>query len=89
MHLLTALAFSFLLQIQVSATALQQSSPTAQEVIALFNLQPNVEKGYFQETFVDARVVEGNRPASTAIYYLLEGSVGWAEWHRVDAVEVW
>ena len=30
-----------------------------------------------------------DRAASTAIYYLLEASEGFSNWHRVDAVEVW
>lgn len=47
------------------------------------------KKGYFRETFRDARTVDGNRSVSTAIYYLLEGSVGFSSWHRVDVVEVW
>ncbi|KAG7289952.1 hypothetical protein NEMBOFW57_006330 [Staphylotrichum longicolle] len=68
---------------------------TAQEVIAQLNLIPNVEKGYFVETFRDTDNVTttsggtANRTASTAIYYLLEGSEGFSRWHRVDAVELW
>lgn len=81
MHLQTVLTL-----LQITACAAQR---TAGEVINLLNLQPNIEKGYFRETFADVRTVEGDRAASTAIYYLLEGRVGWAEWHRVDAVEVW
>jgi predicted cupin superfamily sugar epimerase len=61
---------------------------TAQDIIQHLHLQPNVEGGYFRETFRDARPV-GDRSVSTAIYYLLEGSAGWSYWHRVDAVEVW
>jgi uncharacterized protein len=66
---------------------------TAQEVIAKLNLIPNVERGYFAETFRDTDNVTSptstNRSASTAIYYLLEGAVGHSRWHRVDSVEVW
>ncbi|KAK4121196.1 hypothetical protein N657DRAFT_682857 [Parathielavia appendiculata] len=68
---------------------------TAEEVIAQLNLIPNVEKGYYIETFRDADNVTTtsggtpDRSASTAIYYLLEGSEGFSRWHRVDAVEVW
>jgi len=68
---------------------------TAQEVIAQLKLIPNLEKGYYVETFRDTDNVTttsggtANRTASTAIYYLLEGSVGFSRWHRVDAVEVW
>ncbi|KAF2631792.1 hypothetical protein BU25DRAFT_407435 [Macroventuria anomochaeta] len=71
------------------ALASLYSSHTAQEVISLLNLQPNVEKGYYRQTFVDARTTDGNRSVSTAIYYLLEGKAGFSYWHRVDAVEVW
>ncbi|KAK4449600.1 RmlC-like cupin domain-containing protein [Podospora aff. communis PSN243] len=66
---------------------------TAQEVIAKLNLAPNIERGYFVETFRDTENVtsatSANRSASTAIYYLLKGAVGHSRWHRVDAVEVW
>lgn len=63
---------------------------SAAEVIAVLNLIPNVEKGYFIESFRDTYAPANNRSASTAIYYLLESSVGWSEWHRVtDAAEVW
>ena len=60
---------------------------TAADVIARLQLQPHPEGGWYRETFRDTRLVDG-RPASTAIYYLLDvGDV--SEWHRVDAVEVW
>ena len=70
---------------------------TAQEIITLLNLTPNIERGYFVETFRDSINVttnittleNGSRSASTAIYYLLEGTEGNSRWHRVDAVEVW
>ncbi|MFT3810838.1 MAG: cupin domain-containing protein [Micropepsaceae bacterium] len=59
---------------------------TADEVIALLDLKPHPEGGYFRETFRDAP--EGGRGASTAIYYLLKaGEV--SHWHRVDAAEIW
>lgn len=63
---------------------------TAQEVIEKLSLIPNEEKGYYIQTFEDPYVLPGlNRSASTAIYYLLEGSDGDSIWHRVDAAEVW
>jgi predicted cupin superfamily sugar epimerase len=65
------------------------ASHSAAEVVAKLNLIANPEKGYFVQTFEDPLIVNGNRSASTAIYYLLEGSVGWSYWHRIDAVEVW
>ncbi|PSN72625.1 cupin family protein [Corynespora cassiicola Philippines] len=61
----------------------------AQEIIKKLNLSPHPEKGWFIETYRDATTNENNRSYSTAIYYLLEGSVGASHWHRVDATEVW
>lgn len=65
---------------------------TAQEVISALNLTPHPEKGYYIETFRDAKSAstEITRASSTCIYYLLEGESGLSHWHRVlDAVEVW
>ena len=60
---------------------------TASEVVRLLDLKPHPEGGHYRETFRDSREIDG-RPASTAIYYLLD--VGeTSEWHRVDATEVW
>jgi hypothetical protein len=79
-----------LLPFALHAVALASSrDATAQDVIQRLDLHPNVEKGYYRETFRDARTIDGNRSVSTAIYYLLEGSVGFSNWHRVDAAEVW
>ncbi len=62
----------------------------ASDVVAQLGLAPNPEKGYFKETFRDTLLINnGTRSASTAIYYLLEGSAGVSAWHRIDAVEVW
>jgi predicted cupin superfamily sugar epimerase len=66
-----------------------RSSINAQDVVKQLNLSPNPEKGYYRQTFEDSLKM-GNRSASTAIYYLLEGSSGTSYWHRVtDAVEIW
>jgi predicted cupin superfamily sugar epimerase len=61
---------------------------SAREVIEALGLQPHPEGGWFRETFRDS-APEGQRAASTAIFYLLErGQV--SAWHRVkDASEVW
>jgi len=60
-------------------------SSEADRIIALLDLKPHPEGGYFRETFRDA--AEG-RAHSTAIYFLLTaGEV--SRWHRVDAAEVW
>lgn len=61
---------------------------TVREVIRFLDLKPHPEGGHFRETFRDARVGEGGRPASTAIYFLL-GRGERAHWHRIDVVEVW
>ena len=59
---------------------------TAAEIIALLNLERHPEGGWYRQTFADDR--GGERPVSTAIYYLLEGGEVSA-WHRVDALEIW
>jgi hypothetical protein len=60
---------------------------SADEAIHLLDLEPHPEGGHFRETFRD-NALEGERSASTAIYYLLgEGEV--SRWHRVDASEAW
>ena len=61
---------------------------TARDVIRLLDLKPHPEGGHFCETFRDRRQVEGERAASTAIYFLLARGER-SHWHRVDAVEVW
>jgi predicted cupin superfamily sugar epimerase len=60
---------------------------SAEEVIRLLGLAPHPEGGHYRETFRDS-AGEGERPASTAIYFLLAaGEV--SHWHRVDAAEIW
>ncbi|KAI1109559.1 RmlC-like cupin domain-containing protein [Nemania sp. NC0429] len=69
-----------------------QHQPTAKQVVAKLGLVPNVEGGYYVETFRDEALLPGsssNRSVSTAIYYLLEGPRVPSVWHRVDAAEVW
>jgi predicted cupin superfamily sugar epimerase len=61
---------------------------TAMDVILHLDLKPHPEGGYFRETFRDARLVEGGRAASTAIYFLLARGQR-SRWHRIDAVETW
>ncbi len=57
----------------------------ADRLIALLDLKPHPEGGYFRETFRDG---SDGRAHSTAIYFLLKaGEV--SRWHRVDAAEVW
>jgi uncharacterized protein len=64
------------------------STLSADDIIALLGLVPHPEGGHFRETFRDPGSVNGNRAASTAIYFLLRaGEV--SRWHRIDAAEVW
>ncbi len=59
---------------------------TPREIIALLDLAPHPEGGWYRQTFADVTV--DGRPASTAIYFLLEtGQV--SHWHRIHAVEAW
>jgi uncharacterized protein len=59
----------------------------AQEIIALLDLSPHPEGGWYRQTFRDEH--GGVRGHSTAIYYLLEKGQR-SHWHRVvDAAEVW
>ncbi|KAI0458587.1 RmlC-like cupin domain-containing protein [Xylaria acuta] len=68
----------------------RDDQPSAQDIVARLGLVPNVEGGYYLETFRDDRLLPStNRSVSTAIYYLLEGPNVPSVWHRVDAAEVW
>jgi hypothetical protein len=60
---------------------------TAETVIALLGLLRHPEGGWFAETFRPA-TAPGERPPSTAIYYLLRAGER-SHWHRVDAAEAW
>lgn len=59
----------------------------AEEIVALLDMAPHPEGGWFKEMFRDPDTAEG-RSRSTAIYYLLARGQT-SHWHRVDAVEVW
>jgi len=61
---------------------------TAAEIIRLLGLKPHPEGGHFRQTFRDTQLIDGKRPASTAIYFLLALGER-SHWHRVDAVEGW
>ncbi|KAG6035387.1 hypothetical protein E4U41_006100 [Claviceps citrina] len=65
------------------------STSTAQRIIQHLHLTPNIEGGYYRQTFEDPVTVAGNRSASTLIYYLLRAQDGPSRWHRLDATEVW
>jgi predicted cupin superfamily sugar epimerase len=64
------------------------ASLTAAEIVRRLGLVPHPEGGHYRETFRDARLVDGTRAASTAIYFLLAHGER-SHWHRIDAVEVW
>jgi uncharacterized protein len=67
--------------------ALLEKRLTAAEIIRLLGLKPHPEGGHFCQTFRDTQLIDGKRPASTAIYFLARGER--SHWHRVDAVEGW
>ncbi|QOL79945.1 cupin domain-containing protein [Pseudooceanicola spongiae] len=59
---------------------------TADDIIALLDLQPHPEGGHFRQTWI-AGATEA-RPAGTCIYFLLrEGEA--SHWHAVDSTEIW
>jgi predicted cupin superfamily sugar epimerase len=60
---------------------------TASEVINAIGLQPHPEGGWYAETW-RAPGEWGQRPASSAILYLLQSGER-SHWHRVDADEIW
>jgi predicted cupin superfamily sugar epimerase len=61
--------------------------PDAAAVIAALRLRAHPEGGWFAETW-RAIAVDGARPPSSAILYLLAAGER-SHWHRVDADEVW
>jgi len=60
---------------------------TADEIVALLNLTPHPEGGWYAETFRDAPD-DGGRGCATAIYFLLRAGER-SHWHKVDAAEIW
>ncbi len=60
---------------------------SASALIDHLDLRPHPEGGWYRETWAASAPV-GERPASTAIYYLLEAGQT-SHWHRVDADEIW
>ena len=60
---------------------------TADEVIAVLDLQPHPEGGHFAEIHREA-APGGGRGAVTSIYYLLKAGE-MSAWHKVDATEIW
>ena len=60
---------------------------TARDVIARLNLSPHPEGGWYRQTWA-APAAPGERPAGTAIHFLLAAGER-SHWHRVDADEIW
>ena len=61
--------------------------PDADAIIETLGLQPHPEGGHYVETW-RATAAAGERPAGSAIYYLLRAGER-SRWHRVDAAEAW
>jgi len=59
----------------------------ARALIERLGMQPHPEGGHFAETY-RAPAAEGERPAVSQIYFLLQAGE-FSRWHRVDAVEIW
>jgi len=59
----------------------------AQQLIRTLDLKPHPEGGWYRETW-RAPAADGERPAGSAIYYLLTAGDA-SHWHRIDADEVW
>lgn len=60
----------------------------AQAIITRLGLRPHPEGGWYAETWKEPTTGSAERPASTAIYYLLRRGER-SHWHRVDATEIW
>ena len=68
-------------------------NPRATELIALLDLEPHPEGGYFREIYRSATTVvplddRNQRAAITTIFFLLTGDTV-NRWHRVRSDEVW
>jgi predicted cupin superfamily sugar epimerase len=62
-------------------------SMTADDLIQSLNLAPHPEGGWYRETW-RAPAEEGQRPASSAVYYVIRPGQR-SHWNRVDADEIW
>jgi len=70
------------------ASAPRVGALSATAIIELFGMRPHPEGGHYCETFRDGQLIDGKRPASSAIYFLLARGER-SHWHRVDAAEGW
>jgi predicted cupin superfamily sugar epimerase len=60
----------------------------ARDVIATLGMRPHPEGGWFVETWRASTADDAERPAVSAILYLLAQGDR-SHWHRVDAAEIW
>ena len=58
---------------------------TSDEIIALLDLAPHPEGGFYRQTWIASN---DGRPAGTCIYFLLEETRA-SHWHHVDSTEIW
>jgi predicted cupin superfamily sugar epimerase len=71
-----------------SALSPDIAMPRAADLIAMLQLKPHPEGGFYRRMFTSARCDEAGRPCSSAILFLLPGG-SVSRWHRVDADELW
>jgi predicted cupin superfamily sugar epimerase len=67
--------------------SLELSTLSAKDVVERLGLKPHPEGGFYAETF-RTRALVGERPAASAIYFLLAAGQT-SHWHKVDAAEIW
>ncbi len=63
----------------------------ADSLVKLLSLQPHPEGGWYTQTYrsaAEVRTARGLRPASTAIYFLLQGDE-FSALHRIASDEIW
>lgn len=63
------------------------TTAAAADVIERLGLRRHPEGGWYAETW-RAEAADGERPAASAILYLLAAGER-SRWHRVDAAEIW
>jgi uncharacterized protein len=71
-----------------SRTLRAHSSPARPAVAERLDLQPHPEGGWFRRTWTSPALLPGDRPAASAILFLLLPGERSA-WHTVDADELW
>jgi hypothetical protein len=69
------------------ATADPPTDPEVADLVVRLGMRPHPEGGWYAETW-RPQAAPGERPAGTAIYYLLAAGQR-SHWHRVDATEIW